>query len=63
MTKTFKWKKLSSSAKAAMKLDPLSVVTLLFPFRSFGHSLDLTINKGLKLTRMETAVRKCQGVV
>ena len=30
-----------------------------FPFRCFGHSLDLAINKGLKLTRVETAVRKC----
>ena len=30
-----------------------------FPFRCFGHSLDLAINKGLKLTRLETTVRKC----
>ena len=36
---------------------------MLFPFRKFGHSLDLSTNKGLKLTRVETAVRKCLGVV
>ena len=32
-------------------------------FRCFGHSLDLAINKGLKLPRVETAVRKCRGIV
>ena len=34
-----------------------------FEFRCFGHSLNLAINNGLKLTRFETAVRKCRGIV